>query len=318
MKPKINFITYDEDISIKDVNKSRIKNSLNPFYCFSLIRKVKQCNILHYYYSKRSISSNLFNILFPFLVKFPHGPAVIILVSNTIATKLRLSDEILFKSASIIEVFSEESKKTLIDQGIKEEKISVLDKELSNIEADHKKAFFLNECGHPSWIYQQKNQRERIDWLKNNSSGKKLEIGCATGYIINHVGGGVGVDLDNNRLEYARSKYPNSSFILADATKMNFKDNEFDTVLIPEILEHVPFQKAKEIVKECKRIGKKLLITIPNASKPNYDKNLVENPEHLWLPTKEKVFELFGENIKIDYTKNKDFMLILSTTSYAR
>ena len=311
MKPIINFIKHGKDIPLQNVNEFNLKKSRNPFYYFFFFRKVKQCNVLHYHYTKSLFLNRLFNLALYFVAKFPHGPAMVILVEDHIAAKKNYLDILLYKHSDIIEVYSLESKNKLIkNYNLPEKKITVLDKNMSNIKDDHKKAFFMNECGHPSWIYNQRNQRERINWLKQKSTGKKLEIGCATGYITNYIGGGVGVDLDKDRLQLAASKYKNSRFVFADASIMPFKNKEFDTVLIPESLEHVPLEKAKEIIKECIRVGKKLLITIPNASKPNYDKNLVENPEHLWLPTYEKMFELFGKDIKIEHTRKKDFMLV--------
>lgn len=35
-------------------------------------------------------------------------------------------------------------------------------------------------CGHSGQIYEEKRQKERIDWLKNNKEGTILEIGCST------------------------------------------------------------------------------------------------------------------------------------------
>lgn len=311
VNPIIHFIKYDKDLPLQNVKKFSLKSFINPFYYIIFLRKVKQCNIFHYYYTKNSFFYRIFNLILCFLVRFPHGPAIITLVNDSITNKKRYFDAVLFKNSNIIEVFSLESKNRLVKYyNLPKRKITILNKKMYNVYTDYKKAFFINECGHPTWIYKQKKQKERLKWLKQKSTGKKLEIGCATGYIINYVGGDIGIDIDINRLKFANLKYKNSCFVLADASKIPFKDKEFDSILIPEILEHVPFEKVKKIIKESSRVGKRLLITVPNASKPSYNKNLVENPEHLWLPTKEKMFELVGKDIKIEYTKKRDFMLI--------
>jgi hypothetical protein len=89
---------------------------------------------------------------------------------------------------------------------------------------------------------------------------------------------------------------------------MSFADKHFDTVLIPEILEHVPYELAGRIVEEAKRVGKRLVITVPNAEKPNYDKELVENVDHKWFPTKAMVNKLLGNSAQIFESPDRDFI----------
>ena len=171
-----------------------------------------------------------------------------------------------------------------------------------------KEAYFLAECGHPNIIYREPMQRERIEWLKQNIRGSLLEIGCSTGFVLNYVGGGVGVDVDELRLEYARRTYPGSKFLLADAAKLPFMDKEFDTVMIPDILEHVEQEHAQKIINEAVRVGKKLVVTVPNAGKKNYNKTLVENPEHRWFPTVKIMETMVGLAAKMSFSKGEDFI----------
>ena len=72
------------------------------------------------------------------------------------------------------------------------------------------------------------------------------------------------------------------------------------------------FGQRDSVVPEAKRVGDKILITLPNAGKPNYDKSLVETSEHLWFPTEEIVLKLVGQG-KIEYTSEKDFILVQAT-----
>lgn len=137
-----------------------------------------------------------------------------------------------------------------------------------------------------------------------------MEVGCATGYILNYLGGGTGIDIDRHRIEFARKKHPNSTFLVQDAAKTTFKSKDFDTIIIPDILEHVPYETVPKIIKECKRIGKKILITVPNAGKNNCDKNLIENPEHLWFPTKKIIRKILGNKAIIEFSRNKDFIFV--------
>ncbi len=59
-------------------------------------------------------------------------------------------------------------------------------------------------------------------------------------------------------------------------------------------------------------MGGKTLITLPNADKINYDKSMVENPEHKWFPTKKVVLKLI-KTCKIQYTSENDFILAYVT-----
>jgi hypothetical protein len=285
-------------LSNKKIEKFNIKNaiirniiikhpkSINPIYFFKLARFAKRCNVLHIHNRFGGLKGGLGinTSLFLFIVKFPAGPKIVVSLDKKSFFDypyLLFCDRIL-------------RKKTPKDE----------------IKKIYLKAFIDGGAGHPDSIYNLPLQRERLKWLKKNKFGEALEVGCATGYIINYVGGGTGLDVDKLRLGIARKNYPKCRFIYANATKMPFRNKEFDTVLVPEILEHVPFNVAKKIVKECERVGKKLLVTVPNADKKNYDKNLVENPEHKWLPTKQRTFQLLGRNIRIEYSKKKDFMFI--------
>ncbi len=169
---------------------------------------------------------------------------------------------------------------------------------------------------HPDRIYLLPQQKERVAWLKTRADGKILEIGCSTGYIIEKVGG-VGLDIDRYRIKQAKKMRKNVEFVIADAANQPFKNNSFDTVIIPETLEHVDFVKAKKIVRESLRVGKKVLITVPNAAKKNYDKALVENPEHMWFPTPRLIRKICPENTRIEYTKNEDFILVTASRTRA-
>ena len=182
----------------------------------------------------------------------------------------------------------------------------------SKIAQKYVEAYFEILSGHPDEIYSDKIQKERIDWVKQNKQGKSLEIGCAGGFITNYVNADAGLDINPWRVRFSKIKYPEKDFILASAFMLPFKDKAFDSILIPEILEHVTYQNAKTIVKESERIAHLVLTTLPNADKINYDKAIVENPEHLWFPTKSLVLQLMSD-CKIQYSSEQDFILVSCT-----
>jgi glycosyltransferase involved in cell wall biosynthesis len=164
---------------------------------------------------------------------------------------------------------------------------------------EHRNLYLELICGHPDEMYKERRQKERIDWLKNNKEGTAVEIGCATGFVTNYVEADIGIDLREDRVLLASIKYPHIKFIKCDASQLPFSNNSYDTVLVPDILEHVPFQIAQNILKEAYRVCKvQVLLTLPNASKEGWSEDSEiggKNPEHLWAPTKEKVNELLKE-----------------------
>jgi glycosyltransferase involved in cell wall biosynthesis len=186
------------------------------------------------------------------------------------------------------------------------------DRRWSAIAAKHAELYLEVLSGHPDAIYDDKKQRERIDWLKEYASGRSLEIGCAGGFVTSYVGADVGLDINECRVKFAKTNHPEKDFITASALFLPFKEKAFDTILIPEILEHVPIMQAEKILSEARRVGRKILITLPNADKINYDKSLVENPEHKWFPTREIVLKLI-KTCKIQYTSENDFILVYWT-----
>lgn len=146
----------------------------------------------------------------------------------------------------------------------------------------------------------------RLAWLKENIQGRTIEIGCSTGYITGTFNLDVGLDLDIKRLRRAKWFRYDNNFVCADASKLPFSKNEFDTVILSEILEHVPFHIAQAIIQEACRIGKQVLITIPKL--PKY----LENPEHLWIPTTEdKMHELIGaRDFELTRSPDEDYFWV--------
>lgn len=179
----------------------------------------------------------------------------------------------------------------------------------SIIAKKHVEAYLEALSGHPDTTYDDKKQKERIDWLKENVSGSALEIGCAGGFITSYTNAEVGLDINHWRIKFAKTKHPEKDFIVASAFSLPFKDGAFDTILIPETLEHVDLTKVEKIVTESVRVANRILVTLPNADKINYDKEIVENIEHMWFPRKETVTGLI-KDCKVQYTSENDFMLV--------
>jgi len=182
----------------------------------------------------------------------------------------------------------------------------------SSVALKHVEAYLEVLAACPDAIYNDRKQKERIEWLKRNVSGSSLEVGCATGFVTSHVDADVGLDLNPYRIKLAKTKHPEKDFVISTAVCLPFKKNAFDTILVPEILEHVAIGQAETIVSEARRVGRKILVTVPNADKMNYAGSLVENPEHKWFPTKETMLKLMGD-CEVGYTSENDFILVYGT-----
>lgn len=128
----------------------------------------------------------------------------------------------------------------------------------------------------------QAEQRLRLDWLRARTFGKALEVGCNWGFVAAYVGAAAGLDINSMNVELARLLAPNRSFAVGDATKLPYADKSFETVLIPETLEHLDFPDGvSAAVQEALRVATaRLLITVPDG---RVDNPAACNMKHLWL-----------------------------------
>ncbi len=112
------------------------------------------------------------------------------------------------------------------------------------------------------WFY--KNREERSRWLaerfaKEIGSGKSLlDVGCYNADFKQHIPKSVkytGIDMAGQ---------PDLFINLDQIEKLPFKDEEFDTVICADVLEHL--ENIHLIFGElCRVSAKKIIITLPNA-----------------------------------------------------
>jgi 2-polyprenyl-3-methyl-5-hydroxy-6-metoxy-1,4-benzoquinol methylase len=86
---------------------------------------------------------------------------------------------------------------------------------------------------------------------------------------------------------------PNIEIKVMDAQKMDFADNQFDVILITEVLEHIPDDKkaAQEILRVLKP-GGFLLLTVPHLERVPLEAGISEHYRHY---KKKDLIHLFGE-----------------------
>lgn len=85
-----------------------------------------------------------------------------------------------------------------------------------------------------------------------------LDLGCGTGELADQfLESGyeyVGVDIEPERIEYARRKYPKGKFHVMDASALQYGDGYFDQILVTGVLHHLADEEVREIVREMKRV----------------------------------------------------------------
>lgn len=112
-------------------------------------------------------------------------------------------------------------------------------------------------------IFERTLIKDRNLWVRQQceATDKIVDIGGNDGHTFN------GWDRNNvTTVDLDLFDVPN--FVRADANCLPFPDKQFDIAVLGEILEHVP--DPLEVLKEAKRVGKKVVITVPE--------------EHEWQP----------------------------------
>ena len=138
--------------------------------------------------------------------------------------------------------------------------------------------------------YLQLHQQRRLWWLRGNCAGRILEVGCSWGYVLALCKGHVGVDENPDTIALASILSPDKEFHVANATALPFQDAEFDTVMLPEVLEHMPWEEVSLALSEAARCARRwLLVTMPDGEHETQD---AINIKHAWLCTTQKLAEI--------------------------
>lgn len=99
-----------------------------------------------------------------------------------------------------------------------------------------------------------------------------LDVGSGNGVITNQLVGKYdrvcAIDISEEALKYVQAEK-----VIGSIDQLPFKDNEFDLILISDVLEHLPLPVFKKGIEELKRVAKKyILVVTPFQEKLEFGK----------------------------------------------
>ncbi len=122
--------------------------------------------------------------------------------------------------------------------------------------------------------------------------GKVIELGCGSGDLAKSIHDRgpdvVGVDINREKIQTARERYPEIQFIHSDIRDLDIADGEFDTVVLAEVLEHLPADSGAEILARAARLlrpGGRLIVSVPNE-------DAIPHPNHVRMFDREGLEKL--------------------------
>jgi 2-polyprenyl-3-methyl-5-hydroxy-6-metoxy-1,4-benzoquinol methylase len=87
--------------------------------------------------------------------------------------------------------------------------------------------------------------------------GKLLDLGCGQGWLtkkFNETGVfAVGVDRSIQLIRFAKRDSNGCEFVVSDGSYLPFKDSAFKTIVLNDVLEHIPYSDAISLMEESIR-----------------------------------------------------------------
>jgi len=106
-----------------------------------------------------------------------------------------------------------------------------------------------------------KKRFNEVRAFSSDLKGRALDIGCHSGLFTKQILQSsniqqiYGVDISAQAIALAKNRIKKGRFFVADAHKLPFKDNFFDSIVCLEMLEHV--ENPQKVISEINRVLKK-------------------------------------------------------------
>lgn len=162
-----------------------------------------------------------------------------------------------------------------------------------------------------------RSTRERYRVIAGFCRGSVIELGCGTGALTETISTRnpqiIGVDMNRSKIDKARLSYPHINFIQNDILDLDLASQRFDTVVLAEVLEHVPAGIGSRILKKAWSLvsdGGRFLISVPNE-------DCVPHPNHLCAFNRDSLSELlcpFGQPVLISEQPYKYLLMYVDRT----
>jgi 2-polyprenyl-3-methyl-5-hydroxy-6-metoxy-1,4-benzoquinol methylase len=114
-------------------------------------------------------------------------------------------------------------------------------------------------------------QRDRYRVTARLCRGKVIELGCGEGYLASFISKRglevVGVDHSAAKIRRALEIHPHIQFAEGDIRDLGLPDQGFDTVVLAEVLEHIPEGPGAAMLATAWRLlkpGGRLVVSVPN------------------------------------------------------
>ncbi|MCX5657815.1 MAG: class I SAM-dependent methyltransferase [Candidatus Omnitrophica bacterium] len=115
-----------------------------------------------------------------------------------------------------------------------------------------------------------------------------LDLGCGPSSPLQHcvnVKYSVGVEAFRHYLEETQKRMIHTKYINKRIEELDFPENNFDAVIMLEVLEHLPQKEGYEIIKKAEKWArKKIILSTPNGYFPmeEVDNNIYQNHLSGW------------------------------------
>ena len=154
---------------------------------------------------------------------------------------------------------------------------------------------------------------------------RTLDLGCGGGFIaqtLSLIGASsTGIDISDNAIRYARSRFPRPVFLCSSFTELLESDQQYDFIYSSEVIEHVSdVNLFMHVLQHLAAPGAHIYITTPDAGHPQVPQDISEwdvftPPVHVQFfksRTVTALFERYGFRILKFYKNKKPGLIFLA------